>query len=78
MKIHPVLPLLKLWLYCFCNLLCRVGIHIVESLLNGIGEFLDHLWIGLQKALFSTVCRIGHIAGIYAEGSDYITASLIF
>ena len=46
------------------NLFRCVGVYIIKTFLNGIGEFLDDLWIFFYITLFCTVGGVRYITGI--------------
>ena len=69
--------LLKLRFDRLGNLLGGVGVHVVEAFLDRVCEFLDDLRVLFDIALLGTVGRVGHIAGIFSEGCDYIAVSFL-
>lgn len=54
------------------DLLGGVGVDVVHTLLDGVGEFLDHIRMLLQIAFLGAVGGVGHVAGVGAQGGDYI------
>ena len=69
---------MKLGLNGFGNFFGRMGIDVIHAFLEGVGEFLDYIRVGLKVALFCTIGRIGHIAGIGAQGSDNVAVAFQF
>ena len=68
----------ELWGNHLRNFLRRMVLHIIHSLLKGIGETLDYLWIFIQETGFGAVRGIRDIAGIHAQRSHYIAFSFFF
>ena len=54
-----------------------MGIYIGKSLLNGVCEGLNCLWVLREKAFLCTVGGVGHIAGVYAQGSYHIALLIL-
>ena len=55
-----------------------VGIHVVETFLDRIGEALYDLRMLFNIAFFCTVGRVRDVAGVFSEGRDYIAVSFLF
>ena len=53
-----------------------MAVYVVQTFLDGVGEGLHNLRIFGQVALLYAVGRVGHIAGVHAEGGDHIAVAI--
>ena len=68
----------KLGFYGFCDFCGCVGIDVLQSLLDGICEFLYDFRIFFNIAFLCTICRVGHIAGAFSPGGRHMAVSFQF
>ena len=54
-----------------------MGVHIIETALDRVCEFLDELRMFFEIALFCAVGGVGNVAGVFSEGGDDIAVSLL-
>ena len=62
----------KLGFYGFCDFCGCVGIDVLQSLLDGICEFLYDFRIFFNIAFLCTICRVGHIAELSPMGGRHM------
>ncbi len=69
---------LELWLDDLGDFLRRVGRYVIHSLLEGVGEGLDDIWIGFDVALLCRKSSVGNVTGIFSKGSNYVAVAFGF